>query len=43
VPVVELCGAPWTAPATIERARAVMSEVGQEPILVRHKRDQSDH
>ena len=22
VPVVELCGAPWTAPATIERARA---------------------
>ena len=25
VPVVELCGAPWTAPATIERAHAVMT------------------
>jgi len=39
VPVVELCGAPWTAPATIERACAVMSEVGQEPILVRRELD----
>jgi 3-hydroxyacyl-CoA dehydrogenase len=39
VPVVELCGAPWTAPATIERARAVMAEVGQEPILVRRELD----
>ena len=39
VPVVELCGAPWTAPATVERARVVMSEVGQEPILVRRELD----
>ena len=31
VPVVELCGAPWTGAATIERARAVMTEVGQVP------------
>lgn len=39
VPVVELCGAPWTTPATIERARAVMSEVGQEPIVVLRELD----
>ena len=28
VPVVELCGAPWTAPAVIERAKRVYAEVG---------------
>ena len=39
VPVVELCGAPWTAAATIERARAVMTEVGQVPIVVRRELD----
>lgn len=35
VPLVELCGAPWTAPTVIERARAIMSEVGQKPIVVK--------
>ena len=39
VPVVELCGAPWTTHTTIERARAVMSEVGQEPIVVQAELD----
>ena len=39
VPVVELCGAPWTSAATIERARAVMAEVGQVPIIVRRELD----
>jgi len=39
VPVVELCGAPWTAPETIQRARTVMSEVGQMPIVVRRELD----
>lgn len=39
VPVVELCGAPWTSPETIERARAVMEEVGQVPVLVRRELD----
>ena len=34
VPVVELCGAPWTSPATIERAKRVYAEVGQVPIVV---------
>jgi L-gulonate 3-dehydrogenase len=39
VPVVELCGAPWTARATIERAHAVMSAVGQVPVIVRRELD----
>jgi L-gulonate 3-dehydrogenase len=39
VPIVELCGAPWTAPATIERALAVYAEVGQVPIVVRRELD----
>jgi 3-hydroxyacyl-CoA dehydrogenase len=39
VPVVELCGAPWTTAATIERALAVFSEIGQVPIIVRRELD----
>jgi len=34
VPLVELCGAPWTDPAVIERARTIYSSVGQAPITV---------
>ena len=34
VPVVELCGAPWTTEQTIDRAHAVMTEIGQVPIRV---------
>ncbi len=34
VPVVELCGAPWTSPETIERARAVYQGIGQVPVTV---------
>jgi L-gulonate 3-dehydrogenase len=33
-PVVELCGAPWTAPETIARARALYAHAGQAPITV---------
>ena len=39
IPVVELCGAPWTAPATLERAREVMEDVGQVPVSVRREID----
>ena len=39
VPVVELCGAPWTAPATIERAWSVYTSIGQVPVLVRRELD----
>jgi L-gulonate 3-dehydrogenase len=39
VPVVELCGAPWTSEATIDRARATMELLGQVPIVVRREID----
>jgi L-gulonate 3-dehydrogenase len=39
VPVVELCGAPWTSGATLDRAREVMSAVGQVPVIVRRELD----
>lgn len=35
IPVVELCGAPWTDPAVLERARAIYDEIGQVPVIVR--------
>jgi 3-hydroxyacyl-CoA dehydrogenase len=37
VPVVELVGAPWKAPETIETAKAVYAEVGQVPIVVKRE------
>jgi len=39
VPVVELCGAPWTSEATLNRACATMAAVGQIPIIVRREID----
>jgi L-gulonate 3-dehydrogenase len=39
VPIVELCGAPWTDAGTIERAKTVMTEVGQVPVVVRRELD----
>lgn len=39
VPIVELCGAPWTSAATLERALAMYAEVGQIPIVVRRELD----
>ena len=39
VPVVELCGAPWTSPATVARARAVFASIGQRPIEVKREID----
>ena len=39
VPVVELCGAPWTSDATKARAREVMLGVGQVPIDVKREID----
>jgi len=39
VPIVELCGSPWTAPAVVERAKAVYAEVGQVPVVVRREID----
>lgn len=34
VPLVELVGAPWTAPETISRAKAIYDAIGQVPIVV---------
>ena len=34
IPLVELCGAPWTSPAAIERARQIYREIGQVPVTV---------
>ena len=39
VPVVEICGAPWTLPSVIERAKEVYADVGQVPIVVRREID----
>ena len=39
VPVVELCGAPWTSAETKARAREVMAGIGQVPIDVRREVD----
>jgi 3-hydroxyacyl-CoA dehydrogenase len=35
VPLVELVGAPWTAPAVIAQAKAIYEAVGQAPIIVK--------
>ena len=34
VPVVELCGAPWTSKATLAKARKIYASLGQAPVLV---------
>jgi L-gulonate 3-dehydrogenase len=34
VPLVELCGAPWTAPDAIGRAREIYRSIGQVPVTV---------
>jgi 3-hydroxyacyl-CoA dehydrogenase len=34
VPIVELCGAPWTSSATWQRAREVYESIGQVPVDV---------
>jgi L-gulonate 3-dehydrogenase len=39
VPVVELCGAPWTDPAVVARARSIYESLGQAPITVHREID----
>lgn len=39
VPVVELCGAPWTSAETKARARTILESVGQVPIDVKREID----
>lgn len=37
VPVVEICPAPWTASATVEKTRELMQSVGQAPVVVKRE------
>ena len=37
VPIVELVGAPWTAPETIARAKQIYESINQVPIVVRRE------
>lgn len=37
IPAVEFSGAPWTAPETIARARALLERAGQSPITVKRE------
>lgn len=34
IPLVELCGAPWTSPDAIAKARKVYAEIGQVPVTI---------
>jgi len=34
IPLVELCGAPWTSPDAIDRARKTYREIGQVPVTI---------
>src|SRR5687768_857507 len=35
VPLVEVCGAPWTSPAVVERVVALQKAAGQSPVILR--------
>ena len=39
VPLVELCGAPWTSPEAIERAGNIYREIGQVPVTINREID----
>lgn len=39
VPAVEVVPAPWTAPEVVERARTLMTAIGQEPIVMSRELD----
>lgn len=34
IPLVELCGSPWTSPEAIDRARTIYREIGQVPVTI---------
>src|SRR2546423_12185597 len=39
VPLVELCGAPWTSPDAMDRARRIYREIGQVPVTINREID----
>ncbi|KAL3882163.1 hypothetical protein ACJMK2_028531 [Sinanodonta woodiana] len=38
-PMVELCSAPWTDPEVMETTRALMKEIGQQPVTINKEID----
>lgn len=39
IPLVELCGTNWTSPEVLEQARALMTEAGMRPIVLKKEID----
>jgi len=39
IPLVELCGAPWTAPDAVDRAHKIYREIGQVPVTINREID----
>jgi 3-hydroxyacyl-CoA dehydrogenase len=39
IPLVEICAAPWTDPAIVTRTRAIMTEIGQAPVVLNREVD----
>lgn len=37
IPVVEICGAPWTDPSIVEKTRSIMQQIGQKPVIVHNE------
>lgn len=37
IPVVEVCGAPWTSSDTVDRCQTLMRTIGQKPVHVRRE------
>jgi len=37
IPLVELCGAPWTQAQHLARARQILADIGQQPIVLRQE------
>jgi 3-hydroxyacyl-CoA dehydrogenase len=37
IPLVEICGAPWTDEETVERTRAIMAGIGQSPVILKRE------
>lgn len=37
IPVVEVCGAPWTSSDTVDRCQALLRAIGQKPVHVRRE------
>jgi L-gulonate 3-dehydrogenase len=39
IPLVEICAAAWTDPAAVERTKAIMTEIGQAPVILNREID----